>query len=117
LTWLHGSEKVLHEVPDFVRRVVHSPGALLACSFAGAAFVSAGLAPSTAVSAARDDPGSVARALAGCAVSPGQVVQWPAPRLRSAAVSARGYNAVRWRICWSMFPPTRKASIFAKASR
>jgi hypothetical protein len=80
---------LLHEVPDSVRRLVHSPGALLACSFAGTGLVSAGLAPGTAVSAGRDDPRSVARALAGCAVSPGQVVQWPAPRLRSAAVSAR----------------------------
>ena len=53
----------------------------------------AGLAAGTAVSTARDDRGSVARARASRAVFPGQVVQWPAPRLRSAAVSARGYNA------------------------
>ncbi len=84
---------MLHEVPDFVRRLVHSPGALLAGSFAGGGFVSAGLAAGTAVSTARDDRGSVARARASRAVFPGQVVQWPAPRLRSAAVSARGYNA------------------------
>ena len=89
---------MLYAVPDFVRRLVHSHGALLACSFAGTGLVSAGLAPGTAVSAARDDPGSVARACARRALSPGQVVQWPTPRLRSAAVSARGYNAVRWRI-------------------
>jgi hypothetical protein len=91
-------KKFLHEDPDFVRWLVHSPGALLARSFAGAAFVSAGLALGTAVSAARDDLGSVARARSGCAVSPGQVVQRPAPRLRNAAVSARCYDAVRWRI-------------------